>query len=375
MDDSTAVFSAAALSPSGVLLRGTRFPSFDIDCDGLGGVSGHTLLGLSGLAKEAASGLSLRQKLHIAGLKTRKPTQAQAEAGNYRKGHIHCHGLRITIEVPKNGTREGTDSNGKHWKVVMPHPYGYVRGTEAADGDHLDCFVGPHPHSELVYVIDQTKPGTDRFDEHKVVFGALNMTQARDIYLAAYESGWKGLGAITPMTIHQFKTWLQSGDLMRPISKQTIMLKAAEVSNPDVDTRLPAIVISRHASYQILLPERPAGWQEREKHGTSLLQMLGTKASSELPEVPAPHAAVAVDGEPTASVILRQAITAELDAVNLYEQMAASTGIKSLQELLLRIAKEEKVHVGEFTALLEKIDKEHTESVEEGKAEARKDGI
>jgi rubrerythrin len=50
--------------------------------------------------------------------------------------------------------------------------------------------------------------------------------------------------------------------------------------------------------------------------------------------------------------ILRVAIIAELDAVNLYEQMAALTENKKLKTILLDIAKEEKTHVGEFQALL-----------------------
>ena len=50
--------------------------------------------------------------------------------------------------------------------------------------------------------------------------------------------------------------------------------------------------------------------------------------------------------------ILRVGMLAELDAVNLYEQMAAMATNKSIQKVLLEIAKEEKTHVGEFQALL-----------------------
>jgi len=67
--------------------------------------------------------------------------------------------------------------------------------------------------------------------------------------------------------------------------------------------------------------------------------------------------------------ILRAGIIAELDAINLYEQMAALTKNEHIKEILLDIAKEEKTHVGEFQALLLKYDKEQFKELEEGKEE------
>jgi len=67
--------------------------------------------------------------------------------------------------------------------------------------------------------------------------------------------------------------------------------------------------------------------------------------------------------------ILRIAIIAELDAVNLYEQMANLTENKYLKKLLLDIAREEKTHVGEFQTLLLKLDEEQLKELEEGKKE------
>lgn len=67
--------------------------------------------------------------------------------------------------------------------------------------------------------------------------------------------------------------------------------------------------------------------------------------------------------------ILRVGIIAELDAVNLYEQLAVKTDNEELKKILLDIAKEEKTHVGEFQALLLKIDKEQVKELEEGKKE------
>jgi rubrerythrin len=67
--------------------------------------------------------------------------------------------------------------------------------------------------------------------------------------------------------------------------------------------------------------------------------------------------------------ILRAAIIAELDAVNLYEQMAALTENKHIKTILLDIAKEEKTHVGEFQTLLLMNDKQQEEELAEGKKE------
>ena len=67
--------------------------------------------------------------------------------------------------------------------------------------------------------------------------------------------------------------------------------------------------------------------------------------------------------------ILRLAIIAELDAVNLYEQLAAATNNRNIKKVLLEVAKEEKTHVGEFQTLLLKEDEEQVEELEKGEKE------
>ena len=67
--------------------------------------------------------------------------------------------------------------------------------------------------------------------------------------------------------------------------------------------------------------------------------------------------------------ILRLGIIAELDAISLYEQLAAKTKSKKIKEVLLDIAKEEKTHVGEFQTLLLGIDKEQVRELENGRKE------
>lgn len=69
--------------------------------------------------------------------------------------------------------------------------------------------------------------------------------------------------------------------------------------------------------------------------------------------------------------ILRAAIIAEFDAINLYNQMAALTANENLKKILLDVAKEEKTHVGEFQALLLSTDPEHAQELEHGKEEVK----
>jgi rubrerythrin len=77
--------------------------------------------------------------------------------------------------------------------------------------------------------------------------------------------------------------------------------------------------------------------------------------------------------------ILRAGIIAELDAINLYEQMAALAENKDIKKILLDIAKEEKTHVGEFQTLLLRLDKEQEKELKEAKKEVehliRKGGL
>jgi rubrerythrin len=67
--------------------------------------------------------------------------------------------------------------------------------------------------------------------------------------------------------------------------------------------------------------------------------------------------------------ILRVAVIAELDAISLYEQLAAVTNNEGIKKILLDVAKEEKTHVGEFQTLLLKEDKEQVDELEKGKEE------
>jgi len=67
--------------------------------------------------------------------------------------------------------------------------------------------------------------------------------------------------------------------------------------------------------------------------------------------------------------ILRVGIIAELDAINLYEQLASMTKDKHIKKVFLDVAREEKTHVGEFQEMLLRMDKEQVQELKEGKKE------
>lgn len=136
------------------------------------------------------------------------PSEAQKEAGNYKKGHVKVDGYDITIENPKGSVRSGKDADGKEWSVTMNNTYGYIRGTEGVDGDHIDVFLSDNPEQGNVYVVDQVD-ADGNFDEHKVMYGFGSAEEARDNYLANYSEGWN-MGTITEVSKEEFKKWIES---------------------------------------------------------------------------------------------------------------------------------------------------------------------
>ena len=137
------------------------------------------------------------------------PTEAQKEAGNYRKGHIKVDGYDIVLENPKGTTRSGKDANGKEWSITMKYDYGYIRGTKGTDGDHIDVYLSDNPTAGNVYVVDQVNQRTGDFDEHKVMYGFNSMEEAVQAYRDQYEDGWK-VGTVTEVSREEFKKWVDS---------------------------------------------------------------------------------------------------------------------------------------------------------------------
>lgn len=154
-----------------------------------------------------------------------EPTHAQKEAGNYQKGHLRLHGLDISIENPAGSTRSSHPGAKTQWQVQMPHHYGYVRRTTGADGEHVDITLGPHAEdaSKPVFVIDQNRPGTLKFDETKSFMGFDSAEQVLEAYRGSFEGdfGKKMAKGVTPrqFTLDQYKDWLANGDHTKPVAE------------------------------------------------------------------------------------------------------------------------------------------------------------
>lgn len=150
-----------------------------------------------------------------------EPSQAQKEAGNYKVGRVKLHGLDISVENPKGSQRKGVDRDGKPWSVDMRSHYGYIRGTVGKDKDHLDVFLGDQAENANlpVFVVDQVEPTTGKFDEHKIMMGYPDKAAAKAEYLENYTKDWQGIGAITPMSMDEFKGGLKSGKTKQPVAK------------------------------------------------------------------------------------------------------------------------------------------------------------
>ncbi len=161
-----------------------------------------------------------------------EPSEKQKEAGNYKKGHIKVDGYDITIENPKGSTRSGKDASGKAWSVPMHYDYGYIRGTEGVDGDHIDVYLSDNPTEGNVYVVDQVNQKDGSFDEHKVMYGFPSMEAAVEAYKGQYEKGWK-VGTVTEVSREDFKKWVKSSHRKtKPFSEYKSVKEAAAEQRP-----------------------------------------------------------------------------------------------------------------------------------------------
>ena len=143
-----------------------------------------------------------------------EPTEAQKEAGNYKKGHVQVGTFDITIEQPQGSVRKGTDADGKQWESKMNNTYGYIRGAVGVDGDHIDVFLSNDIdgwNGRKVFVVDQYNPDGS-FDEHKVMLGFNDADEAKSDYLANYEKGWEDGRRIdvTAVNLEDFEKWIES---------------------------------------------------------------------------------------------------------------------------------------------------------------------
>ena len=183
-------------------------------------------------------GTPLSSKIEAASAKVNtEPTEAQKEAGNYKKGHVQVGTFDITIEQPQGSVRKGTDADGKQWESKMNNTYGYIRGAVGVDGDHIDVFLSNDIdgwNGRKVFVVDQYNPDGS-FDEHKVMLGFNDADEAKSDYLANYENGWEDGRRIdvSAVNLEDFEKWIASSKRKtKPFGEYSLVKKTDNQGNP-----------------------------------------------------------------------------------------------------------------------------------------------
>lgn len=255
------------------------------------------------------------------------PTPAQKEAGNYKKGHIRVGTFDVTIEQPVGSVRCGKSADGKEWETTMQNTYGYIRGTESVDGDHIDVFLSTDIdawNGRRVVIVDQYNPDGS-FDEHKVMLGFNDKAAAINAYLANYENGWeKGRRLVfSSATLEDFEKWIESSHRkQKPYHKYKIAEKAeVDESTPEnpvsATYTIDTYTTKKNKTYhRVVFPRADkAVWQERlnlakKMGGTSIPKGYGFKTQEEaeaFAKVIADPAAVA-DAQPLSLDDMRSSI-------------------------------------------------------------------
>ena len=128
-------------------------------------------------------------------------------SGHKLQDRYNFNGLNISIENKKGSTRSGKDKDGHEWHTYMNYDYGYIRGTEGVDGDHLDAYIGDNENAKNVYIIHQNDPVTGKYDEDKCMLGFNTKEEAREAYLKQYDRpGF--LGSMITMSFDEFKDYV-----------------------------------------------------------------------------------------------------------------------------------------------------------------------
>lgn len=126
----------------------------------------------------------------------------------YVPDYVHSfdvQGLTIVVETPKGEVR-----SGKGFSVTMPAHYGFIANTVGADGDEMDCYIGPNLNSKDVFVVHQSKLDGSGFDEHKCMIGYDTEGDALKDYFLGHHRSHDIFIKSEAMTMKKFKKWLEN---------------------------------------------------------------------------------------------------------------------------------------------------------------------
>lgn len=146
------------------------------------------------------------------------------------QGHMKHQGLDIAVENRKGSVRSGVDADGKPWRTEMAHPYGYIQGSHGADGEEVDCYVGPKKDATHAHVVHQHKADGTGYDEDKAMLGFASRKDAREAYLKHYNDP-KFLGPMKSVPIERLKELIDSKKKLVKISEVTQAAFFEELTN------------------------------------------------------------------------------------------------------------------------------------------------
>ena len=161
--------------------------------------------------------------------------KAPKTANRATKKTLSFQGFNIAIEYPQGSTRRGTAPDGTKWEREVTYHYGYIKKTEANDGDNMDVYVGPDDTSDHVFIVNQLQ-SDGSFDEHKVLLGFNTPQEAMDGYLENMPDDWTQFRSLRGMTLPEFRHWIHVGDV-------TKVAKAIEIPQGLIDTVIKSWVI------------------------------------------------------------------------------------------------------------------------------------
>jgi GNAT superfamily N-acetyltransferase len=137
------------------------------------------------------------------------------------QGHLKFQGIPIAIENREGSVRRWTGADGTSGSTKMHGvSYGYIKGTNGTDEDEIDCFIGPDPRAQMVYVVEQQDQSTGMYDEQKCMIGFSNQDLAERAYRQHYDNPENFFLTIEPIHIEQFKLWVEGtkpkpGEMMK----------------------------------------------------------------------------------------------------------------------------------------------------------------
>jgi hypothetical protein len=115
-------------------------------------------------------------------------------------------GLPVVVENPAGSIRQWHDRDGREsGSVEMRHDYGFLEGHTGADGEEVDCYLGPDETAKFAHVVHQlAAPDFKRFDEDKVMLGFADEQSAKAAYLAHRNDGDRAYGGMSTIPLEAF---------------------------------------------------------------------------------------------------------------------------------------------------------------------------